>query len=305
MGEGVKQNSLEMSRGLEVKERRVGSEKSEAEARRRVEGPGPEGLGCRLQAVSKRIIDGGHPDLHLYVPSNSGFFNHDTTDYDLTTFFWWYPRHDNCYGDSATYLTRALRQELNDLVQLLNNLISNSIRAANAEIGKERIHYVNMQPWFDGHRWCEEGNFHEPDPNGKSWFFLSAWPDTTRDASATVNTEDTDAEEIRSLIDAGKLPLSDASACKDQLGSGANPADVFMCDVAIEAAENSEGPMAELVSQANEDIANKNYTSESLDGVAPVRQIKTFHPRTAGMQQYRDAVLETMRAAKQFSDWNF
>ncbi|KAL4951226.1 SGNH hydrolase-type esterase domain-containing protein [Aspergillus filifer] len=257
------------------------------------------------KGCEKRIIDGGHPDLHLYVPGYSGFFNHDTTYCDLTTFFWWYPRNDNSHSNSATHLTRDLRRELKDLVQLLNNVISNSIQAANAEIGKERIHYVNMQPCFDGHRWCEESNSHEPDPNGKSWFFLSAWPDTTRDVSATVNTKDTDAEEIRKVIDAGKLPLPDGNSCKDQLESEANPSDVFMCDVAIDAAENPEGPMAELVSLANEDIANKNYTSESLSGLVPVRQIKTFHPRTAGMQQYRDAILEVMRAAKQFPPWDF
>jgi hypothetical protein len=86
------------------------------------------------------------------------------------------------------YLTRDLRRELNDLVQLLNNRIIESIREANANTWPDRAFYVDMQPWFDGHRWCEDGDFHEPDLNGKSWFFLSGWPDAYRDGPATAES---------------------------------------------------------------------------------------------------------------------
>jgi hypothetical protein len=121
-------------------------------------------------------------NFHLYVPGYVGFFNLDTEDCDHTTFYYWSPGWDETLTpDKRIYLTRNFRQEIIDLVQELNSLVSDMVTVVNKELGSERIHYVDWQPRFDGHRWCEAGDFHEPEPNGKSYFFLSAWPDLSLD----------------------------------------------------------------------------------------------------------------------------
>ncbi|KAL3456592.1 SGNH hydrolase-type esterase domain-containing protein [Aspergillus heterothallicus] len=255
-------------------------EKFEREARAHLADPSENGLGHKLTTVYRRILY-TYPDVHLYVPGYAGFFNHDTTDCDLTTFYYPNPRHDSSPSNTAVYLTLDLRRELNDLVQLLNNRIIESIREANANTWPDRAFY--------------DADFYEPDPNGKSWFFLSGWPDAYRDGPATAESEAIEDEEIRALIEAGRVPIPDA--CVDQLENAPRPYDQFLCRVAVNVAEDPDGPEAQRLDRANDHIANRNYTSQDIPWYGFTRQIKTFHPWTAGMAQYWDAVIETIRAA--------
>jgi hypothetical protein len=86
----------------------------------------------------------------------------------------------------------------------------------------------------------------------------------------------------------------------NQLGNAPRPYDEFLCRVAVNVAEDPDGPEAQRLDRANDHIANRNYTSQDIPWYGFTRQIKTFHPRTAGMAQYRDAVIEAIRASGQY-----
>lgn len=90
----------------------------------------------------------------------------------------WY---QGCYSRDNVYLTVALRQELNGLVQKLNNVTQAAVEQVNEEVGSEQVHFVDVSPYFDGHRWCENSDdpdVHEPNANRTdTWFFLSGWKD--------------------------------------------------------------------------------------------------------------------------------
>lgn len=79
------------------------------------------------------------------------------------------------------YLTVALRQELNGLVVKLNQVTSKAVDDVNRELGSKAVHFVDVMPYFDNHRWCEKSadpQFHEPDENrADTWYFLSGWKD--------------------------------------------------------------------------------------------------------------------------------
>jgi hypothetical protein len=129
------------------------------------------------------------------VTSYVGFFNYDTTDCNDSSFHYWWggykPPSDKVGpigGNRIVYLTTDLRSELDGLVDQLNGVIQQAINEANSEWGGSQVHYVNMQPYFDVHRWCESGPWHEPDPSVEStYFFLSAWPDFPISTDAVVS----------------------------------------------------------------------------------------------------------------------
>lgn len=101
----------------------------------------------------------------------------------------WY---QGCAGNDNIYLTVAVRQELNELVLKLNNVTQAAVNQANEDIngsGADQVHFVDVSPYFDGHRWCEKNDdpeVHEPNQdNVDTWFFLSAWKDV--DASSVLS----------------------------------------------------------------------------------------------------------------------
>ncbi|KAF4177620.1 hypothetical protein CNMCM8694_003348 [Aspergillus lentulus] len=77
---------------------------------------GENGLRYKLKTLYKSIINKAEDyDFTLIVTSYTGFFNHDTTDYDQNTFYYW-------------------RNKLNQLVGQLNSWIEAAVQDANSEI---------------------------------------------------------------------------------------------------------------------------------------------------------------------------
>ena len=149
------------------------------------------------------------------MTSYSIFFNVDTTDCEKSTFHYWWAGYDPPSDrpiDRIVYLTRDLRKELDDLVYQLNGVIEDAVHLANIQLGTNQVHYVEVNPAFDTHRWCEEGDWHEPDPNVPStWFFLSGWPDVSIEGSAADNESiAAEGDEISSLIESGPINLPNA-----------------------------------------------------------------------------------------------
>jgi hypothetical protein len=98
------------------------------------------------------------------------------------------------------WLSTEKRKALNDLVLQLNGLISDAIDKTNNAQGRKQVHFVDTNPQFDDqHRWCEAGDFHEPDPGRlDTWFFLSGWSDITVLDDA-ITTEINVTEEVSAV----------------------------------------------------------------------------------------------------------
>ncbi|KAL3428746.1 SGNH hydrolase-type esterase domain-containing protein [Aspergillus tetrazonus] len=266
-------------------------ENVEAKAITHMKDTGPSGLPARLSAVYKRIMSNAASDAHLYVTGYSGFFNHDTDACDSTTF---YPFPVRLIPESVgdlIYLTKGLRRELNNLVDNLNTVIRDTIATVNGDLG-------DVQSSFDGHRWCEEGVV-EPDSTstGQSWFFLSGWDDVAGNVNGNLDTIET--RDYNFLVAQGSLNLPDSDTCDP------NRTDLYRsykCEIAKLVDADPGRELANMVSEANSDLSGFVFDLNNLAPFIPT-VIKTFHPRSAGMAAYRDAVFAKMREVEQFPNF--
>ncbi|KAL4747545.1 SGNH hydrolase-type esterase domain-containing protein [Aspergillus terricola var. indicus] len=255
---------------------------AEDKARAPMQDTGAQGLRSKLKEAYKCILTkSSMEDFHLFVTSYIGFFNHDTTDGDKSTFhYWWasYKPSPDWWVNRIVYLTtRDLRRELNDLVDQLNNVIQDAVDYANSEHGGSQVHYVNVQEKF------------KPPEHV---FLLSGWNDLPPEGNAAKSSE---AEERAALIDAGGIDLPDPATCTTALGTDPVPYAVAKCRASIAVEEDLDGPWAESYRNATEAISQGGYNSQHITWWLYMRQIKTFHPRTQGMGLYRDAILEAIK----------
>ncbi|KGO69674.1 Glycoside hydrolase, family 71 [Penicillium italicum] len=249
---------------------------------------GADGLQYKLTSIYLRIIGWAqqNPDFNLYIAGYPRFFNADTTQCNDVSFrYWGWDKTDR----SDVWLTNSLRTEMNDLVTSLNTVIEAAVLDANNLVGKNVTHFVDVDPSFEGHRWCEPGVI-EPDPSHMSTaFFLSGWPDI--EEGATVAAAADDSSDLSVLQASGSLPLPDGNTCNTTLGVDPDPVDVYWCDLASAVVSDPDGDIANQVVLANTALASGDFTAQDVSWFLPTRQIKTFHPRSIGMAFYRDAIL--------------
>lgn len=180
----------------------------------------------------------------------------------------------------------------------MNKVIESAVTEANKEHGGSQINFVDVNARFNAHRWCEQGNWHEPAPQVDStWFFLSGWPDVSISGSS-VNTAAIEEAEIKQIIDAGRILLPNAD-CRTTLDSEADPYLRSLCYFAEAVAESSNSTEATYLAEANAQIQSKNLTSQHIGWFTPTRQVKTFHPRSPGMVAYKDAIAESIEQVGQ------
>ncbi|KAH3948791.1 hypothetical protein HBI56_121730 [Parastagonospora nodorum] len=274
----------------------------EKKARDMMSDQGSDGMKSKLKAAYRRILKkSGRSDFRLYVTSYVEFFNTATTDCDKLTFhYWWagYNPSSDPFFNRIVYLKQDLRVEIDDLVKDLNKVIESAVTEANKEHGGYQINFVDVNARFNAHRWCEQGDWHEPAPEVDStWLFLSGWPDVSIEGSS-VNTAAIETAEIKQIIDAGRIPLPDAD-CRKTLDSDADPYLRSLCYYAEAVAESSNGTEATYLAEANAQIESKNVTSQHIGWFTPTRQVKTFHPRSPGMVAYKDAIVESIEQVGQ------
>jgi hypothetical protein len=153
-------------------------------------------------------------------------------------------------------LTVELRQTLNGLIGQLNNKIEEIVASVNAKYGYGRVRFVNADPLFEGHRFCEEGVV-EPDGNNpNTWFFLFFSDDSPSPAPP---------------IQEDREPLTDAD-CKRILAEARDWGNYILCAVRGSLATNPSLQPAPGV----------QFNFSDLAFTAPESYIKFFHPKTAG-----------------------
>ncbi|KJY00692.1 hypothetical protein TI39_contig316g00001 [Zymoseptoria brevis] len=259
------------------------------------------GIGTRLVAAYRKSLEKStRKDFHLYVSGYpSGFFNAETEDCENVTFDWQSPSYCSswtCTRPHAWYLYLSIRKDLNDLVVELNDVISAATQKVNTDKGVDQVHFVDVGPLFDNHRWCEasnDPNFHEPDEDrANTWYFLSGWKDIpSPDWPMTASLPDNNQMEITALIEQGSIQLPPADTCEASLGTDPDPYARWLCRASEGVAAEPQGDLASKLREANNEIAAKNITGQSIGWFTPTKQIETFHPRTPGMIAYRDSII--------------
>ena len=133
-------------------------------------------------------------DFHIYVTGYARLFNSATTQCDQVTF------RPSRFLLPAEYLTRARRLRMNELAVALNR----ALEAAVAEFPSRFVTFVDYDPLFEGHRFCDRN---EPNPNDDdTWFFQLG---TTSDpiGQATGRTE-VSANDSRNDNNPGPIPAA-------------------------------------------------------------------------------------------------
>ena len=94
-----------------------------------------------------------NPNLRIYYAGYAHYFNLDDDWCNEESFAVVRPIVE---GGSKPLLSHALRSDMNDLTESLNNVI----KSVTAQFAKQNVSYVSISEGFDGHRFCEKDSFH-------------------------------------------------------------------------------------------------------------------------------------------------
>ena len=257
-----------------------------------------------ISSALHQIIDkSGRSDFKIFLTGYPAFFNVDTASCDYSTFYYWQPGHHGFHriGNWA-YLYQALRLKLNNLVTSLNTMLSQVADAVNSAYPSQRVWFIDPNPRYDGHRFCEKDGgteVTEPDENRQdTWLFLSGWPDNS--LPGTESAQDANNEEENAVVAGNSTALPNPNTCQSTLGQSTDWADRMLCDTAraINSAStlgtNGSAPTSPI-SVYDADLQawkDQNFTAVEVPWWVPTRQAKTFHPKTLGQQAYKLAIMD-------------
>jgi hypothetical protein len=211
------------------------------------------------------------PNTKLFMTGYPHFFNDQTDQCNTVTFKAWC---SNPSKDSLVLpLTKDRRNAINGLTTLVNQQIQS---AASKSPFNSKIEFVDISPFFEGHRFCEEG-INEPSLNNPDiWFFpLHFW------TGSTTGTN---------LFDPSFVKSGDCEALYEQ---SADWGVYIACETANAVLAGSS---INLNSQIN-NVPRNDSVQVSGSGGTPDYFARTFHPTTDGHGAIKDAVISAYNAA--------
>ena len=171
-----------------------------------------------VSALDEIIQKNSKDDFKIYMTGYVTFFNETTPLCESSSFRIYYPHYDDTHEEkSEPFLTTALRTQLNDVVKDLNKMLSSVTDSVNALYAHtQRVIFVDPNPAYAGHRWCEDG-VHEPDNDRPdTWLFLSSSPDNNLPGNPAGALESYNQEQ--SEQNAGpSFSLPDPTTCREAL----------------------------------------------------------------------------------------
>lgn len=210
----------------------------------------------RLRLVIMEILDRvkweKKPWFTITVTGYARFFNAETLDCDECSFgVWW----------RGPKLERQLRRRMNEMVLSVNDKIKRSVDAINSGFTEPRVHFVNYDDAFEGHRFCEP-NVTEPDyGRNETWFFLVGGSD-----NSAVDQQSFLHEAYEKVLPQDS-PLIDPDRCLDQAERSGDWGEKALCLVAMAARDDPN-----LRTSRNEVFAQNGMW------YVPTYYGKTFHP---------------------------
>lgn len=176
-------------------------------------------LPADIASVLTQIMDkNGNEAFKIYVTGYVAFFNDLTSLCDNSSFRLYNPHYDNSGKEKGQpFLTRALRKQLNDIVMALNAMLSRVVESVNIPYTKsQKVVFIDPNPAYKGHRWCEEGVYEPENDRLDTWLFLSSSPDNNLPDHPHGAIESYKQEQLQQLA-GPSFPLPDTTTCREAL----------------------------------------------------------------------------------------
>lgn len=198
------------------------------------------------------------PNTHLFITGYPRFWNEKTDYCDKVSFKW------NCATNAVLPLIKERRAKMNTLTHHLNEKIKSVV----AEYGKNgaQVTYVNTDPYFEGHRFCEEGVEEPSYRNPDIWFFPLEY---FTGSKITIQFDRQTAE----------------ADCQAIFHGGGDAGAFFACQIAHSLADGSE---IDLSVQPN-NVKTEDDPPLASASDYPLFLTRTFHPTKKGHEAYREA----------------
>ncbi|KAK3314553.1 hypothetical protein B0H66DRAFT_627134 [Apodospora peruviana] len=221
------------------------------EARGKIEALGPKLFDTYDHIL--QINDRFHGPRHfqLLVTGYDRFFNAETEACNHYSFGFWF----------HVPLAMELRQQLNNLTVQLNDKIADTVDSINDKHAYNRAQFVDTDPQFEGHRFCEDGVVEPDGENKNTWFFL-------------INGEDSPAPSPEMPVN--RVPLSDEQ-CVTVLAQAKDWGNYIQC--AIRDSLSSDPSLEPVPGALGPD---NDLNVPDLFFSAKESYVKAFHPKSAG-----------------------
>ncbi|KAL4941314.1 SGNH hydrolase-type esterase domain-containing protein, partial [Aspergillus oleicola] len=210
------------------------------------------------------------PNSQLFVTGYPAFWNAATDQCDKVSF------KTYCINNSVLPLIKERRQRMNELTYKLNNRISLAVHGYSPP-GRGKITYVDVNRYFEGHRFCEEGVNEPSYRNPNIWFYPFEY--TTGDTALIIDEE---------------TILSEEGDDCDAIDDGGDDGDYYAC--LLSNGTRDEGVSLNLSEWPN-NVPGDDELGIASSGNLPLFLARIFHPTSAGFTGYRDAVLTAYRDA--------
>ena len=176
-------------------------------------------LSADVASALKQIINkNGEKAFKVYMTGYVIFFNENTSLCDSSSFRIYNPHYDSTHKEEGQpFLTMALRTRLNDVVKALNAMLSRITDFVNADYaGAQKVFFVDPNPAYAGHRWCEDGVYEPDNDRLDTWLFLSSSPDNNLPDDPLGALESYN-HELSQQLAGPNFSLPDPTACKESL----------------------------------------------------------------------------------------
>ena len=242
-----------------------------------------DGLDSAIKAIFQNA-----PSTHLYLTLYPQFFNPDTTQCNGVQF------NVGCAGSVGGFfsprrsilpVTQDRRNKMNTLTNNLNNQIKAAVGRAQPGNGGS-INWVDTNPFFDGHRFCEQPNTEPSYRNSEIYFYPYEF--YTGGTLSYVQSFDNSTNCSSILDDPDNGDWGDYLACE--------------LAEAIHTSPNATSQPIPGFLQANNNISaagadqGDGVSTDSSDSL-PDFLARIFHPNINGMSAYKSAIITQYQQA--------
>lgn len=232
----------------------------------RLDGPNfVPGLTRSIQAIFNAA-----PKARVFMTGYPAFWNAETDACDKVSFKF------GCINNSVLPLIKERRRRMNDLTRKLNGIIKRVIDATTPR-GGGSIHFVDVDPYFDGHRFCENGVDEPSYRNPDIWFYPFEYS-----TGGTLN------------ISSSLSQQTNSTQCSSILDDNGDSGDYFNCLLNTGMAANDITINLDSLPNnvAGDDNLGNLTASSSGSGSLPAFLARIFHPTIMGMKAYKQAILD-------------
>lgn len=176
-------------------------------------------LPANITSALREILNkSGNDAFKVYMTGYLTFFNETTPLCESSSFRIYSPHYDATQKEKGQpWLTTALRTQLNDVVVALNMMLSRITDSVNAYYANnQRVVFVDPNPAYAGHRWCEDGVYEPDNDRLDTWLFLSGTPDNNLPDDPLSPSESYKQEQSEQIA-GPSFPLPDPTTCREIL----------------------------------------------------------------------------------------